>query len=251
MTSLKRSIYCLPIHIYVSLFIGLLACSPNGVSESTISRDMNDVNMPLKMPTTSMESDLAIQHDVDADSYVEEIYDAIMEGPNLDDIGVVDEGVQDDLGNLTEMETDLGVEDAECQVCGSCGIQKCYLWYSPSNAGVAGGSLSDFIGIFDRPNEWSEARTRTKVLYLRASTLRQFVDTDLIETQLVPRLLEWDMRLALDVNGATWAKCWAEREARLGPDTRLMERIHQAGGQVDFIALQSVLSKHFQIHYLK
>jgi hypothetical protein len=131
----------------------------------------------------------------------------------------------------------------ECRLCGSCGLQECSLWYSPSNARVAGGSLPDFEDIFDRPELWSRGRRMTKVLYLRASTLRQWSDGDFIERKLVPRLQEWGMLLALDVAGATWASCWADRNSRLIPDVTLIDRIITAGGRVDYIALQSVLSK--------
>jgi hypothetical protein len=171
----------------------------------------------------------------------------------LDALTIDDRQLDMQMNRRVDMQIDACISDPmlcnpedqeeDCSRCGSCGLQNCSLWYSPSNAHLAGGSLPDFLDIFEQANQWTHARQMTGVLYLRASTLRKWSEGDFIETSLIPRLHEWNMRLALDVNGATWASCWADRSAKLNPDVRLIDRIIAGGGHIDYVALQSVLSK--------
>ena len=131
----------------------------------------------------------------------------------------------------------------EPSACGTQGSLDCWLWYNPSNAHIAGGLLPDFFELFEQAQLWSSARSKTGVFFMRASSLKKLNDTDFIESKLVPSLQDWNLRLALDVGGATWAKCWSNSAAKLNPDVTMIERIIDAGGTVEFLALQSVLSK--------
>ncbi len=130
-----------------------------------------------------------------------------------------------------------------CDRCGSCGTLDCWLWYQPSNGRVGGGVLHDFEDVFRRPELWEEARSHNGVMFLRSSSIRHGIDDRFIEEELVPRLVDWDMRIGLDVVGATWASCREDRSAGLNQDLALIDQIVGAGGRVEFVALQSILSK--------
>ena len=130
-----------------------------------------------------------------------------------------------------------------CDKCGECGNLDCWLWYSPSNAAVAGGKLPDFFEVFDDEESWSDARSRTGVFFMRKATLGFLKDTSFIEDTLAPALQKWKMRLALDVGAATWAKCLDNPDAKLAAEKELIHRIEDAGVHVEFLAMQSILSK--------
>jgi len=127
--------------------------------------------------------------------------------------------------------------------CGDCGHWDCWLWYSPSNAATAGGTLPDFMDLFDNEQQWANIRAKTGVLFLRAVTLKKWKTTGFIENTLVPKLNEWGIQLALDVSGATWAKCWADPMTKLNGEIALLNQIQAAGGSVQYLGMQSVLSK--------
>jgi len=145
--------------------------------------------------------------------------------------------------NAENCPADCAMPEDPCDQCGACGRMDCWLWYSPSNAAEGGGRLPDFVELFTEEQQWPRARAHTGVLLMKLISLRQMLEDDFIETHFVPKLREWNMRLAFDVSGATWASCLANRDSRFNAEAGVIQRIIDAGGRVEFLGLQSVLSK--------
>jgi hypothetical protein len=123
------------------------------------------------------------------------------------------------------------------------------LWYEPSNGKQAGGSLPDFMKLFDPENVsgWPNAQRNTSVLLLRINTLRnaERERPGFIASSLAPFLARTGMKFGIDTGIATFALCRAsEQNAKaISHELNLLRRIENAGIKIAFIGLQSSLSK--------
>ena len=116
--------------------------------------------------------------------------------------------------------------------------------------GKSGGMPPDFKEKFYQPDTWTQAREAIDVYYVRASTLLNSangLDDSFLKDFFVPVLEESNVRIAIDAGGATFLN--AQPPTDTTPITRelaLIEKLRAMGGQVRYIALQSVLSKPLQ-----
>jgi hypothetical protein len=115
------------------------------------------------------------------------------------------------------------------------------LWYEDNNLGRHGQMPADFVSKFQQPEAFSQASRYIRVYMFHARVLERQDDAFLRET-LIPWLEKHSVKLAIDAVGATWTQDRARVKVR-GREINLLERIRKLGGRVDYISLQSVLSK--------
>jgi hypothetical protein len=120
------------------------------------------------------------------------------------------------------------------------------LWVQPPNYGGAGRLAPDFFEMFTtRGDAWAEARGFIDVWVVRMSSLlgkdAPLGDAFLAESFL-PRLRAWGIALAVNVTGATHARC-ADHPARLRTEVAAIQRLLDLGADVSSLSLQSPLSK--------
>jgi hypothetical protein len=115
------------------------------------------------------------------------------------------------------------------------------LWYEDNNLGVPAGIPADFAEKFRHPESWPESRRLIRVYMIRAAVVRQLSDAFIAEL-MMPLLRRDGIRLALDVTGATWMRLPGRAELAES-DFALLQRLRRLGVSVDFISLQSPLSK--------
>ncbi len=124
------------------------------------------------------------------------------------------------------------------------------VWYEPSNLGNAGGYSQDFGDLFTvGPNSpWSASKELTDVLMLRVSTLRAYENANpgFIASRLVPFFNANRVKLALDSTAATWLSCKSrtDQNSTLNDELVFIRSLIAAGLKIDFISLQSTLSKN-------
>jgi hypothetical protein len=112
--------------------------------------------------------------------------------------------------------------------------------------GTAGGMPVDFKEKFYQPDTWASAREAIDVYYVRASTLlnpANNLDDSFLEKSFVPVLEESGVKIAIDAVGANFNQRRPDGTARVDHELALVEKLRAMGGQVGYIALQSVLSK--------
>lgn len=119
------------------------------------------------------------------------------------------------------------------------------LWYEDNNLARAGGTPPDFVRKFDQPASFQRASRHIQVYMVRANVLSKQDDTFLRDTFL-PYLERNGIKLAIDAQGATWAQA-PGREQVKDREIHLLERLKRLGGRVDYLSLQSALSKSLQV----
>lgn len=115
------------------------------------------------------------------------------------------------------------------------------LWYEDNNLGRAGGMPSDFIEKFHHPETFREASRHIRVYMIRANVLNK-LDDAFLTALLDPYLRKYNIKLAIDAPGATWAQV-PGRDRGFRMNIQLLERLKRLGMDVHYISLQSVLSK--------
>jgi len=115
------------------------------------------------------------------------------------------------------------------------------MWYEDNNLGRGGGMPPDFIEKFRQPEAFSQATRHIRVYLLRAIVLDKMDDAFLADL-LGPYLRDNGIKLAINAAGATWAQAKGRR-GMIRRDMRVMQRLKQAGIELHYISLQSVLSK--------
>ena len=141
-------------------------------------------------------------------------------------------------GNRVDTSLDTGYGSMGCGTTG--------LWYEDNNMGTAGGAPPDFQEKFYRPDTWVRAREVIDVYYVRSSTLlnpANELDDSFLEKFFVPVLEESGVKIAIDAVGANFLNRRLAGTALADRELRLIEKLRAMGGQVEHIALQSVLSK--------
>lgn len=120
------------------------------------------------------------------------------------------------------------------------------LWYEDNNMGTRGGIPADFKEKFYRPDTWARAREATDVYYIRAPTLlnpANGLDDSFLRDSFVPVLEESNVKIAIDAVGARFLNHHSGGTAFINREMALVKKLRAMGGQVKYIALQSVLSK--------
>ena len=118
------------------------------------------------------------------------------------------------------------------------------IWYEDNNMAVAGGSPADFYSKFLEPDTWANARKVIDVYYVRANVLEAGADDNFLQKYFIPVLAKSHVELALDVGSATFLNSdYAGNIGAAYNDVALIRRIEALGGHVDYIGLQSTLSK--------
>ncbi len=121
------------------------------------------------------------------------------------------------------------------------GLSAPLLWYEDNNLGRAGGAPPDFIEKFHHLETFREASRHIRVYMIRANVLNK-VDDAFLTTLLDPYLRKYNIKLAIDAPGATWAQA-PGRDRGFKMNIQLLERLKRLGMNVHYISLQSVLSK--------
>ena len=116
------------------------------------------------------------------------------------------------------------------------------IWYADNNLGRAGQVPVDFVEKFRKPETFAQATKHIDVYLLLATVLARMDDAFMTQL-LFPYLEKNHIKLAINAGGATWLGASPRRQALFDAEIRLLERIKRLGGRVDYISLQSVLSK--------
>ena len=116
------------------------------------------------------------------------------------------------------------------------------IWYEDNNLGRGGGRPADFVDKFRQPESFKEASGYIDVYLLRASVLQDMDDAFFTEL-LFPYLRTHNIKLAVNAGGATWLGAKPRRQEVLEKEIELFSRIKRLGGRVDYISMQSILSK--------
>jgi len=119
------------------------------------------------------------------------------------------------------------------------------IWYEDNNLGKAGGMPADFVEKFSQPDAFKQASRYIDVYMVRAN-LPNEMDDHFLTTQFFPYLRQHDIRLAINAGGATWARM-PGRKSVDDKEFALLRRLERLGMEVDYISLQSVLSKPLRV----
>lgn len=115
------------------------------------------------------------------------------------------------------------------------------IWYEDNNLGRADGMPPDFVSKFSQPELFSQASSYLRVYMVRSNVLTAMSDGFLADS-FRPYLTRNNIKLAVDAVGATWMQA-SGRKTIASREIRLLERLKRLGIQVDYVSLQSVLSK--------
>ncbi|MBU1623484.1 MAG: hypothetical protein KJ850_00390 [Gammaproteobacteria bacterium] len=115
------------------------------------------------------------------------------------------------------------------------------IWYEDNNMGKGGGMPSDFVEKFQQQDSFKVASTYIDVYMVRARVLAAMTD-DFLVNVFNDYLVKNNIKLALDAGGANWMGLSA-REAVFNDEIILLKRLARMGIRVDYISLQSVLTK--------
>jgi hypothetical protein len=115
------------------------------------------------------------------------------------------------------------------------------VWYEDNSLGQRE-IPSDFVEKFRQPETFEQATKHIHVYLMRVSTLQR-LDDAFFTSLLFPYLQKNNIKLALNAGGATWAGANERRRQVFQSEIDLMSRLKRLGGRVDYISLQSILSK--------
>lgn len=115
------------------------------------------------------------------------------------------------------------------------------IWYEDNNLGKPGGMPPDFVEKFHQPEAFSQASRYIRVYMVRANVLGA-MDEEFLANLFRPYLERNHIKLAIDATGATWTQLEGQ-EKIASREIGLLERLKRLDIQVDYISLQSVLSK--------
>ncbi len=124
----------------------------------------------------------------------------------------------------------------------STSLSAATIWYADNNLGRAGQVPVDFVEKFHKPETFAQATKHIDVYMLLAPVLSRMDDAFLTQL-LFPYLEKNHIKLAINAGGATWLGTTPQRQKVLDREMELLERIKRLGGRVDYISLQSILSK--------
>src|SRR4051812_12580616 len=116
------------------------------------------------------------------------------------------------------------------------------IWYEDNNGGKASGTPVDFVERFHQPASFRQASSYINVFMLRTNTAEKLEDAFYTEV-FFPYLKKHNIQLALDSGGANWVQASPLRRKVFESNIELLARLKRLGGQVNYVSLQSVLSK--------
>lgn len=115
------------------------------------------------------------------------------------------------------------------------------IWYEDNNLAIAGGVPADFQSKFEHPESFSKATGYMDVYMIRANVLKK--QNDQFITGVFSSYLERNgIKLAVNAGGATYAQ-FEGRDKVTQNEIGLFKHLKELGVKVDYISLQSVLSK--------
>jgi len=120
------------------------------------------------------------------------------------------------------------------------------IWYEDNNLGRPGGMPPDFVEKFHQPEAFSQASRYIRVYMVRANVLGT-MDEEFLANLLRPYLDRNRIKLAIDAAGATWTQLEGQEKIS-SREISLLKRLKRLDIQVDYISLQSVLSKPLVIN---
>jgi hypothetical protein len=116
------------------------------------------------------------------------------------------------------------------------------IWYQDNNLGRAGGMQADFVEKFRKPETFAQAAKHIRVYMIRSNVVSQ-LDDGFFTNLFFPFLQMNNIKLAINTGGATWAQADARRQRVFDKSVDVLRRIKKLGGKVNYISLQSILSK--------
>jgi len=115
------------------------------------------------------------------------------------------------------------------------------LWYEDNNMGKAGGIPADFFDKFDKPESFAKASQYIKVYMLSGIILKEkAMDNTFFKRKFIPYLKKNNIKLALNMGGATWTQL-GNRINVAKYEVNQLQRLKRLGVEVSYIGLQSAL----------
>jgi hypothetical protein len=117
------------------------------------------------------------------------------------------------------------------------------IWFEDNNMGRAGGTPPDLKERFMKPETWAQAREIIEVYYIRSNTFwrpENGLDDEFIQKHFIPVLNQSNIEIAIDSGGATWSSA---KDKNNHSEIDLIRKLKSFGGKVNYVGLQSVLSK--------
>jgi hypothetical protein len=119
------------------------------------------------------------------------------------------------------------------------------IWYEDNSFARKGGLPDDFVYKFENPESWKLARSKLNVYMFRPNMFGknypQITDEFLVR-YLIPVLKGSGIEVALDTSASLLSGC-RDRAGRIKAEMGWVARIKRAGLHVNYISLQSLLSK--------
>ncbi|GAB6142403.1 hypothetical protein JCM14076_31320 [Methylosoma difficile] len=115
------------------------------------------------------------------------------------------------------------------------------IWYEDNNLGKPDGTPVDFKEKFIHPESFLSATKYINVYMMHAEALNN-IDDKFLLAYIVPFLTKNDIKLAVDVGGATFTQL-NNRDKLFNREINLFIKLKKLGVKVDYISMQSILSK--------
>jgi len=115
------------------------------------------------------------------------------------------------------------------------------IWYEDNNLGKPGGMPADFVSKFNSPESFRQATDAIDVYLMRANVLNK-LDDNFVGKVFSSYLVKNHIKLAVNDGGATWMQRPGRKKVSKN-NIDLYNRLKRLGITVDYVSLQSVLSK--------
>jgi hypothetical protein len=104
---------------------------------------------------------------------------------------------------------------------------------------------NDYKRLFTNPEEWSRSRTLMDTFFFGWSQRdSEIFEPQFLKNNVIPVLKASNVKIGFDSGFATWLSCRrAQGDRNLQYDLDHIRRVHEAGGEVSYIRLQSTLAK--------
>lgn len=107
----------------------------------------------------------------------------------------------------------------------------------------------DFERSFTNPEEWDESlRYMDAYFFSNSAGGHSFLTTEFYRINVVPLFEKHNISINFDTGFATWLSCRNNPDYAIQLDLERIQKIHDAGGKVKYISLQSVLGKAVPDH---
>lgn len=124
--------------------------------------------------------------------------------------------------------------------------KKPLMWFMVTTKATYNRQLpNDYKRLFNNPEEWSRSRTLMDTFFFGWSQRDSDIfQPQFLKTRVIPVLKESNVKIGFDSGFATWLSCRrAQGDRNLSYDLEHIRRVHEAGGEVSYIRLQSTLAK--------